>query len=623
MCGISGYINTNKQPVSKDILKKMADAIKHRGPDGEGFWMNDNVGIAHRRLSVIDLSDAGNQPMISKDGRFILTYNGEIYNYKELRKQLISKGYIFFSKSDSEVVLNSLIEWGQNAIIKFNGMFAFALWDNKKREFLIARDRYGIKPLYYSFQNKTFSFASEQKSIIAQKSFEKKIEHQVFMEYFTFQNIFTNRTFFKDIYLLQPGYFGVFSENKKTLDFFKYWDFTFKSDEKLNEKDYQEQLKFYFKQAVDRQLVSDVEIGTYLSGGIDSGSITAIASNKFPNLKTFTCGFDLSEVSSLELGFDERKKAEQISSFLKTEQYEMILKSGDIEKCLQRLAWHIEEPRVGQSYPNYYIAQLASKFVKVVLSGSGGDELFAGYPWRYYKSSNSQDFESFIDSYYLYWQRLIDNKDIKKLLNPIWNDVKDVWTRDIFRNVFLEHDITLNSPTDYINHSLYFEAKTFLHGLLIIEDKISMSFGLENRVPFLDNDLVDFAMRCPLNLKLNNLENNFRIDENYTGSKTHKYFQKTNDGKLILRKALSEYLPEFITNAEKKGFSSPDASWFKNQSIEWVKDKLFNKKAKIYDYLDFKTSKNLLEEHIYGKKNRRLFIWSLLNLDEYLKQNCE
>ena len=623
MCGISGYINTNKQPVSKDILKKMADAIKHRGPDGEGFWMNDNVGIAHRRLSVIDLSDAGNQPMISKDGRFILTYNGEIYNYKELRKQLISKGYIFFSKSDSEVVLNSLIEWGQNAIIKFNGMFAFALWDNKKREFLIARDRYGIKPLYYSFQNKTFSFASEQKSIIAQKSFEKKIEHQVFMEYFTFQNIFTNRTFFKDIYLLQPGYFGVFSENKKTLDFFKYWDFTFKSDEKLNEKDYQEQLKFYFKQAVDRQLVSDVEIGTYLSGGIDSGSITAIASNKFPNLKTFTCGFDLSEVSSLELGFDERKKAEQISSFLKTEQYEMILKSGDIEKCLQRLAWHIEEPRVGQSYPNYYIAQLASKFVKVVLSGSGGDELFAGYPWRYYKSSNSQDFESFIDSYYLYWQRLIDNKDIKKLLNPIWNDVKDVWTRDIFRNVFLEHDITLNSPTDYINHSLYFEAKTFLHGLLIIEDKISMSFGLENRVPFLDNDLVDFAMRCPLNLKLNNLENNFRIDENYTGSKTHKYFQKTNDGKLILRKALSEYLPEFITNAEKKGFSSPDASWFKNQSIEWVKNKLFNKKAKIYDYLDFKTSKNLLEEHIYGKKNRRLFIWSLLNLDEYLKQNCE
>jgi len=620
MCGISGYINTNKQPVSKDILKRMADAIKHRGPDGEGFWMNDNVGIAHRRLSVIDLSDAGNQPMISKDGRFILTYNGEIYNYKELRKQLISKGYIFFSKSDSEVVLNSLIEWGQNAIIKFNGMFAFALWDNKKREFLIARDRYGIKPLYYSFQNKTFSFASEQKSIIAQKSFEKKIEHQAFMEYFTFQNIFTNKTFFKDIYLLQPGYFGVFKEKNETLVFTKYWDYLFKSNKSLKKRDYQEQLNFFFKQAVERQLVSDVEVGSYLSGGIDSGSIAAIATTKFPSLKTFTCGFDLSSVSGLELGFDERKKAEEISSFLKTEQYEMILKSGDMEKCLKRLTWHIEEPRVGQSYPNYYIAQLASKFVKVVLSGSGGDELFAGYPWRYYKSSNSQDFEEFIDSYYLYWQRLIDNKDIKNLLKPIWNDVKDVWTRDIFRNVFFDHEIALDTSTDYINHSLYFEAKTFLHGLLLIEDKISMSFGLENRVPFLDNDLVDFAMSCPLNLKLKNLENNLRIDENFFGNKEKKYFQKTNDGKQILREALSKYLPDGITSAQKQGFSSPDATWFKGQSIGWVKGKLFNKNAKIYEFLDYNTSISLLNDHITGKKNRRLFIWSLLNLDEYLNQ---
>ena len=196
-----------------------------------------------------------------------------------------------------------------------------------------------------------------------------------------------------------------------------------------------------FKQAVERQLVSDVEVGSYLSGGIDSGSIAAVSINKLSNLKTFTCGFDLSSVSGLELGFDERKSRE--ISALKTEQYEMILKSGDMEKCLKRLAWHIEEPRVGQSYPNYYIAQLASKFVKVVFSGTGGDELFAGYPWRYYKSSLSQDFETFIDSYYLYWQRLIDNKDVKNLLQPIWNEVKEVWTRDIFRDVFLNHEASL------------------------------------------------------------------------------------------------------------------------------------------------------------------------------------
>jgi len=374
---------------------------------------------------------------------------------------------------------------------------------------------------------------------------------------------------------------------------------------------------------VERQLVSDVEVGSYLSGGIDSGSITSIASKIYPNLKTFTCGFDLTSVSNLELGFDERKKAKQISKFLNTEHNEMILSYGDMEKCLKRLAWHIEEPRVGQSYPNYYIAQLASKFVKVILSGTGGDELFAGYPWRYYKSSNIQDFETFIDSYYLYWQRLIDNRDIKQLLRPIKNEIKDVWTRDIFRNVFLQHETTLDSPTDYINHSLYFEAKTFLHGLLVVEDKISMSFGLENRVPFLDNDLVDFAMSCPLSLKLNNLENNFRINENFVGNKSKKYFEKTNDGKQILRKSLSQYLPELITNAEKKGFSSPDATWFKNQSIKWVKERLLNKSSKIYDYLDFSKSRLLLEDHFEGKENRRLFIWSLLNLDEYLSQNFE
>ena len=183
----------------------------------------------------------------------------------------------------------------------------------------------------------------------------------------------------------------MFSEKNKSLNLFKYWDYLFKSENNINQNEYRDQLNFYFKQAVERQLVSDVEVGSYLSGGIDSGSITSIASKIYPNLKTFTCGFDLTSVSNLELGFDERKKAKQISTFLNTEHNEMILSYGDMEKCLKRLAYHIEEPRVGQSYPNYYIAQLASKFVKVILSGTGGDELFAGYPWRYYKSSNTQD----------------------------------------------------------------------------------------------------------------------------------------------------------------------------------------------------------------------------------------
>ena len=281
-----------------------------------------------------------------------------------------------------------------------------------------------------------------------------------------------------------------------------------------------------------------------MSGGIDSGSITAIASSRSPYLKTFTCGFDLSSASGIELLFDEREKAEAMSANFKTEHYEMVLKAGDMERCLPDLAWHLEEPRVGQSYPNYYAAQLASKFVKVVLSGSGGDELFGGYPWRYYRTARTRNFKQYVDEYYLYWQRLVDNTALKEMLSPIWSEVKDVWTRDIFEQVFTNHSNSLEKPEDYINHSLYFEAKTFLHGLFIVEDKLSMAHSLETRVPFMDNDLVDFAMECPVSLKLNNLGKVLRINENEIGkgSKTNIYFQKTNDGKQILRDVASNFV---------------------------------------------------------------------------------
>ena len=182
-----------------------------------------------------------------------------------------------------------------------------------------------------------------------------------------------------------------------------------------------------------------------------------------------------------------------MSARFKTEHYEMVLKAGDMERCLPKLAWHLEEPRVGQSYPNYYAAQLASKFVKVVLSGSGGDELFGGYPWRYYRTAHCQSFEAYIDDYYRYWQRLVSNTELKQMFAPVWGEVSQVWTRDIFRDVFATHDNALDRPEDYINHSLYFEAKTFLHGLFVVEDKLSMAHGLESRVPFMDNELVDFA----------------------------------------------------------------------------------------------------------------------------------
>jgi len=624
MCGIAGLINLNRDPVSPVILKKMTDSIAHRGPDGEGQWVEGNVGIGHRRLSIIDLSPAGHQPMISADHRYVFSYNGEIYNYRELRADLEAHGYWFRSQTDSEVVFYSLIHWGTEALNKFNGMFALSLWDRKERRLILARDRYGIKPLYYAQQGHRFAFGSEQKAITAQPEFQKKLNKAALLEYFTFQNIFTDQTLLEDVHLLPGGHYLTLDLSKRspmpTLT--RYWDYRFREpDQHASKAEYVEELDRLFRQAVNRQLVSDVELGAYLSGGMDSGSITAIAAQSIPNLKSFTCGFDLSSASGIELAFDERAQAEAMSARFKTEHYEMVLKAGDMERCLPMLAKHLEEPRVGQSYPNYYAAKLASKFVKVVLAGTGGDELFGGYPWRYYRAANSQNFEEYIDHYYQYWQRLIPNSTLKKVFAPISHEVDNVWTRDIFRDVFSTHDNSLDKPEDYINHSLYFEAKTFLHGLFLVEDKLSMAHGLENRVPFMDNDLVDFAMQCPVNLKLNNLSDVLRLNENEAQNKTKHYFQKTNDGKQILRDVMNRHIPAEVTKAEKQGFSSPDSSWFKGESIDFVKRKLMQGSPMIYEVLDKEAVRPLINEHMEGKHNRRLLIWALLNVDAWMEAN--
>jgi asparagine synthase (glutamine-hydrolysing) len=622
MCGIAGLIHLNGEPVSPIILKKMTDAIAHRGPDGEGQWIEGNVGLGHRRLAIIDLSPAGHQPMITGDHRYVLSYNGEIYNYREIRSELEALGYWFRSQTDSEVVLNALAHWGPDALLKFNGMFGLALWDRKEQTLLLARDRYGIKPLYYARQGHCFAFGSEQKVITAQPSFTRELNKKALLEYFTFQNIFTDQTLLEDVHLLPAGHFAKLHVTTGQWSQHQYWDYRFREpDHKADKQEYIEELDRLFKQAVNRQLVGDVEVGAYLSGGMDSGSITAIAAQQFPYLKTFTCGFDLSSASGIELGFDERTKAEAMSARFKTEHYEMVLKAGDMERCLPKLAWHLEEPRVGQSYPNFYAAKLASKFVKVVLSGSGGDELFGGYPWRYYRGANSQNFESYIDQYYLYWQRLVDNRQLKAMFAPVAKDVAGVWTRDIFRDVFATHDNVLERPEDYINHSLYFEAKTFLHGLFVVEDKLSMAHSLESRLPFMDNELVDFAMQCPVGMKLNNLAEVLKINENEPGDKQGQFFQKTNDGKQILRDMMNCYIPADVTRAEKQGFSAPDATWFKGESMKYVRHLLIEGQPRIYKYLDRSTTCKLLDEHLAGRMNRRLLIWSLLNVEHWLAEN--
>jgi asparagine synthase (glutamine-hydrolysing) len=620
MCGIAGLLLGDGRAPSPVTLKRMTDAIAHRGPDGEGSFIDGPCGLGHRRLAIIDLSPGGHQPMATEDGRYVLTYNGEVYNFNELRVQLEALGHRFHSRSDSEVVLKSLAQWGPRAVERFNGLFALALWDKRERSLLLVRDRYGIKPLYYSLQGNALAFGSEVKAILASGLAQSRMDRAALLEYMTFQNFFTDRTLFQGVQLLPAGSYAVVKEQggRLTMSVERYWDYSFEEPSSpRDEREYLEELDRLFRQAVSRQLVSDVDIGAYLSGGMDSGSVTALAAKELPYIKSFTCGFDLNSASGVELGYDERSTAEYMSYVFKTEHYEMVLKAGDMERVMPRLAWHLEEPRVGQSYPNFYAAQLAGKFVKVVLSGAGGDELFGGYPWRYYRAVVNDDFDHYVDKYYGFWQRLIPNSEMPKVLAPIWGDVGHIQTRDIFRDVFSHHASNLTRPEDYINHSLYFEAKTFLHGLLVVEDKLSMAHALETRVPFLDNDLVDFAMKLPASMKLGNLGEVVRLNENEPGGKTAKYFEKTKDGKLLLRKAMERHIPQQVTSREKQGFSAPDASWFKGESIEYVRRTLYEGHPLIYEFMDPKAVKKLVDDHLEGRQNRRLLIWSLLNLEKW------
>lgn len=621
MCGIAGIFNRNGAPASPVLLRRMTDAIAHRGPDGEGFFTDSFVGLGHRRLAILDLSPAGHQPMAMPDRSCVLSYNGEVFNFQELRIELEARGHQFRSRTDSEIVLHAFAEWGEDAFIRFNGMFALAIWDARRQELVLARDRYGVKPLYYTQQGDTFLFGSEIKALLAHPACRAELDSRALAEYLTFQNFFTDRTLFAGVRLLAAGTWLRLGLGSRVIpEPVRYWDYAFSEpDQPASREEYVEELDRLFQQAVGRQLVSDVPVSSYLSGGMDSGSITAIAARQLPYIKTFTVGFDLNSASGIEMGFDERARAEHMSYRFKTEHYEMVLKAGDMERVLPKLVWHLEEPRVGQSYPNFYAAQLASKFSKVVLSGAGGDELFGGYPWRYYRAVVNDDFEHYVDKYYGFWQRLIPNSVLRDALAPIWDEAGGVWTRDVMRDVFGRHADHLTRPEDYINHSLYFEAKTFLHGLLVVEDKLSMAHGLETRVPFLDNDLVDFAMRVPAHLKLGNLGEVARLNENEPGPKTSRYFEQTRDGKLLLRQAMERYIPPEVTQRTKQGFSAPDASWFRGESIDYVRAQLYDPQARIWSVLDRKAVQPLLDEHLNGIQNRRLLIWSLLYLETWCR----
>lgn len=622
MCGLVGVLRRDARAVDPVILGRMTESLAHRGPDGQGTWIDGDLGLGHRRLAVIDPRPASDQPMQTPDGRYTLVYNGMLYNFRELRVQLAALGHAFRTDSDTEVVLRAFAEWQGDAFARFNGMFAVAIWDRIERQLWLARDRYGIKPLYVADCAGTLLFGSEIKAFLAHPAFRVRVDLPALQEYFTFQNILSSRTLFEGVEVLPPGQiWRLDTRSARGPTRIPYWDYRFEADPTLDHRTAVDETEKLVEQAVGRQLVSDVPVGAYLSGGLDSGAITGIASRRLPHLRSFTCGFDLTSASGMELNYDERAKAEYMSYLYGTEHYQVVLKAGDMERVMPELIWHLEDPRVGQCYPNYYVARLASRFVKVVLTGTGSDELFAGYPWRYYAiTRDPRTVDEYVALHYAYWQRLVPDDMEPHLFRPGPRAAMDPGHPfSAFRAVHAHLFSRARTAEDFVNLSLYFEIKTFLRGLLTVEDKLSMAHGLEARVPFLDNDLVDFAQTIPLSYKLRSMQAPERLDENMPGRKDDQYYRRTSDGKLILREVLERFVPRSVTRAEKQGFSAPDGSWFKGESINYIRRLLAPGTARLYAYLEPAVVSSLIDQHVQGHTNRRLFIWSCICFEWWLR----
>lgn len=620
MCGITGIINLTNQPAEQSVMNAMTDAIAHRGPDGRGVFIDGNVGFGHRRLSILDTSERGAQPMTSDEGRWVIVFNGCIYNFKELRAELINKGHRFRSTTDTEVIVEGLEAYGPKFFERLNGMFAVAAFNKSTRKIYLSRDKFGVKPLYYWYNNETFLFASEIKAFMKHPAFRVTLDTSALNEYFTFQNLFSYRTLFKGVAMIPPANTIEIGNNFTHVVHNSWWDYDFSStDETMSFSDAKEETLRLFKQAVERQMVADVPVGAYLSGGMDSGAITAVGSRLIPRMATFTCGFDMSSVTGVEANYDERRDAELMANAFKTEHYEQVINAGDLGWSLPKVVYHLEDLKVGMSYPNYYISRLASKFVKVCLQGTGGDELYGGYPWRYYRVFDALNQEKFFDQYYSFWQRLVSDEEKKELFNKQVLDSIDInEPREIFERVFtFNKKLRYELPEQHVNNSLYFEIKTFLPSLFLVGDKLSMANGLEERFPFMDNDLVEFAQKIPAKHKLGNLTSEIkRINEN-DSSKTKQIasYRDFDDGKNVLRKAMTSFMPEHILNRKKQGFSAPDESWYRGENAEYVNELLLGKKNLSSEFINRKFVEKIVDEHINKHINHRLLIWSFLNFE--------
>jgi len=646
MCGIAGFWiqrGSNGEILKKEIMK-MTRALAHRGPDDEGFYVDKKTGIAlgHRRLSILDLSPKGHQPMISFSGRYVIVYNGEVYNYKELRKEIENNFNVKFkSDTDTEVILAGFEVWGvEGTLERMNGMFAFALWDKKKRKLFLMRDRVGIKPLYYGVQNGILFFASELKAIRANRFFKPEIDRNALALFFRHNYIPAPYSIYKNIKKLEPGHHAVISGNLN-IKIRRYWDIEkivedgIKNPIDLSEKEAALELERLLLDSVKKRMIADVPLGAFLSGGIDSSTVVALmqAQNNIP-VKTFTIGF-------YENNYDEAKYAKKVAKHLGTDHTELYITPKEAIDVIPKLSDIYDEPFSDSSQiPTFLVSQLTKRYVTVSLSGDGGDELFGGYN-RYFRASNTWNRINFIP--YVVRLRLskmislLSPRCIDRALKPVKviapKQVKNILSRDKvlkFSKILTNRNpdelykrlishwknpekLVFNSKEpktilddlrikDFIpnfkDRMMFFDFITYLpDDILTKVDRASMAVSLEARVPILDYRIVEFSKKLPLNFKI-----------------------KNDKSKWILRQVLYKYVPKELVERPKMGFGVPLDNWLRGPLRDWAEDLLDEKKIKRDEFLNPEPIKKLWKEHLSGKRNWQYLLWDVFVFQAWKKR---
>lgn len=621
MCGITGYYKFDKKI---DLnLKAATDSIAHRGPDSVGYYEDEVVGLGHRRLSIIDLTSTGLQPMYSRNKRFIIAYNGEIYNYQSIRNELKQQGFDFEGTSDTEVIINGFELWGNSIFKKLNGIFAISIYDKYDKKLTLVRDRLGVKPLYYFKNESCFTFGSEIKTILKFQCVSSTLNNQSFHEFMYYGYGLGERTMFNDIYKLEPGsLIEISNKNYSISSYWKHEDIVLQSERDISMSGAVSKTKALLEDAVKAQLVSDVPVGVFLSGGIDSSAITAFASKHYSQkLKTFSAGFDFDN------GHNELPLAAKVAKQFYTEHSEIFIKGKDLPYIIEQMVLQHDEPfSDAANIPLYLMTKEIKETCKVILQGDGGDELFGGYP-RYHILHNLKWYKLFFSSlnfiepiilskyirektkrfYPLFAAKNNDNL-FAKLLTEENEGIPELSFSKELRFLIKDqlpflHYYNLSKRFEYLKDDvqklLWIDTKIILPDQFLEKvDKSTMANGVEVRVPFLDNHLVEFALSLPSKYKL------------------HKGIKK-----YLLKKALEGIVPNEVLYGPKKGFGVPYQNWLRGPLKEFMMDKLYSQSIMDKNLFDYDVLAHRIEKHCANKSNWGFHLWKILNfciwIDKY------